>query len=65
MAQPRQPGQLLIKQTCKRILNEGYQVFDFLAENNSNKALQISNDLLHTGATGTNVADVQILIVSH
>ena len=30
------------------------EVYDFLAENNSNKALKISNDLLHTGATGTN-----------
>ena len=57
-------GAIVDQETCKRILNEGYQVYDFLAENNSNKALKISNDLLHTGATGTNVADVQILIVS-
>ena len=57
-------GAIVDQETCKRILNEGYQVYDFLAENNSNKALQISNDLLHTGATGTNVADVQILLVS-
>ena len=63
MAQPKQPG-LVDQETCKRILKEGYQVYDFLAENNSNKALKISNDLLHTGATGTNVADVQILLVS-
>ena len=57
-------GAIVDQETCKRILKEGYQVYDFLAENNSNKALKISNDLLHTGATGTNVADVQILIVS-
>ena len=57
-------GAIVDQETCNRILKEGHQVYDFLAENNSNKALKISNDLLHTGATGTNVADVQILIVS-
>ena len=57
-------GAIVDQQTCERILKEGYQVCDFLSENNSNRALKISNDLLHTGATGTNVADVQILIVS-
>jgi hydroxypyruvate reductase len=42
----------------------GCEVTDFLSENNSNEALRISDDLLQIGATGTNVADVQILIIS-
>ena len=52
------------QETCKRILKNGCEVADFLSENNSNAALRISDDLLHIGATGTNVADVQILIIS-
>ena len=34
-----------------------------LANNDSNKALTASGDLLVTGASGTNVADVQILLI--
>ncbi|WP_232831617.1 glycerate kinase type-2 family protein [Pseudogemmobacter bohemicus] len=34
-----------------------------LANNDSNKALAASDDLLITGASGTNVADVQILLI--
>lgn len=34
-----------------------------LANNDSNKALAASGDLLITGASGTNVADVQILLI--
>ena len=34
-----------------------------LANNDSNKALAASGDLLVTGASGTNVADVQILLI--
>jgi glycerate-2-kinase len=34
-----------------------------LANNDSYAALQASGDLLITGATGTNVADIQILII--
>jgi hydroxypyruvate reductase len=34
-----------------------------LANNDSNAALALSHDLLITGATGTNVADVQILLL--
>ena len=44
--------------------DKSYKTEDFLIDNNSNAALEISNDLVHTGATGTNVADVQILVVS-
>ncbi len=34
----------------------------YLARNDSNAALAASGDLLVTGATGTNVADLQVLI---
>lgn len=34
-----------------------------LANNDSNRALALADDLLVTGATGTNVADVQILLL--
>jgi hydroxypyruvate reductase len=34
-----------------------------LANNDSYAALQASGDLLITGATGTNVADIQILMI--
>lgn len=34
-----------------------------LANNDSNRALALAGDLLVTGATGTNVADVQILVL--
>lgn len=35
----------------------------YLANNDSYHALQMSEDLLMTGATGTNVADLQILLI--
>jgi len=57
-------GAIVDQETCTRILKTGCEVTDFLSENNSNAALRISDDLLHIGATGTNVADVQILIIS-
>ena len=57
-------GAIIDQETCERILKNGYKIDDFLIENNSNAALKISNDLVHTGATGTNVADIQILVVS-
>jgi len=57
-------GAIIDQATCERILQCGYEIEDFLTENNSNAALKLSNDLVHSGATGTNVADVQILIVS-
>jgi glycerate-2-kinase len=34
-----------------------------LVNNDSYAALQASDDLLITGATGTNVADIQILMI--
>ena len=57
-------GAIVDQDTCQRVLEKGCEVTDFLSENNSNEALRISDDLLQIGATGTNVADVQILIIS-
>jgi len=57
-------GAIVDQDTCQRVLEKGCKVTDFLSENNSNEALRISDDLLQIGATGTNVADVQILIIS-
>jgi len=50
--------------TCDRIRRAGGDPQALLAENDSNRALSLAGDLLVTGATGTNVADVQILLVT-
>lgn len=44
---------------CKMHIEPEY----YLANNDSYHALQLSEDLLMTGATGTNVADLQILLI--
>ncbi|AAV94851.1 MOFRL domain protein [Ruegeria pomeroyi DSS-3] len=49
--------------TLPRIRAAGAAPETFLARNDSNSALTLSGDLLVTGATGTNVADVQILLL--
>lgn len=49
--------------TVERIRGAGHDPMALLAENDSNRALALSGDLLVTGATGTNVADVQILML--
>ncbi len=48
--------------TLKRIREAGVSPVDMLANNDSYHALQAASDLLMTGATGTNVADLQVLI---
>jgi hydroxypyruvate reductase len=48
--------------TLARIGDAGLSVADMLANNDSYHALKPVGDLLMTGATGTNVADLQILI---
>ena len=47
--------------TCARIRARGGEPDALLAKNDSYHALQMAGDLLITGATGTNVADLQIL----
>lgn len=49
--------------TVARIRAAGGDAEALLANNDSNKALSLAGDLLVTGATGTNVADVQILLL--
>lgn len=48
--------------TLNRMRAAGISPEDMLANNDSYHALQASDDLLMTGATGTNVADLQVLI---
>lgn len=48
--------------TCARIRAGGLDPAALLADNDSHRALCVAGDLLQTGATGTNVADIQILL---
>ncbi len=56
-------GGLVDAGTWRRIGEAGQEAEALLANNASNKALAASGDLLETGATGTNVADVQVLLL--
>lgn len=56
-------GALVDKGTCGRCESAGVDVAKALSNNDSYTALQASGDLLITGGTGTNVADLQVLIV--
>ena len=49
--------------TRARIAAAGGDAEALLANNDSHAALKLAGDLLITGATGTNVADVQILVL--
>ena len=49
--------------TLQRMKNTGVNPAELLKNNDSYHALKSSNDLLMTGATGTNVADLQILLI--
>ncbi len=49
--------------TLDRMRSSGGDPDALLANNDSHAALRLSGDLLVTGATGTNVADVQILLL--
>lgn len=49
--------------TIQRLLAAGVNPIDKLDNNDSYTALKNSEDLLMTGATGTNVADLQILLI--
>ncbi|KPQ08241.1 MAG: hydroxypyruvate reductase TtuD [Rhodobacteraceae bacterium HLUCCA12] len=56
-------GGLVDGGTLERIAAAGGDVAALLANNDSNRALSLAGDLLITGGTGTNVADVQIVIL--
>ena len=49
--------------TLQRMKNAGVKPTELLENNDSYHALKSSNDLLIIGATGTNVADLQILLI--
>lgn len=49
--------------TLARITAAGGDWRALLAANDSNTALALAGDLLNTGATGTNVADVQVIVL--
>lgn len=55
-------GGLVDHGTLDRIAAAGGDIDALLANNDSHKALSLANDLLMTGGTGTNVADLGVLI---
>lgn len=56
-------GAIVDSDTWQRITDAGLDPVALLENNDSYAALQASGDLLITGATGTNVADIQILMI--
>jgi glycerate 2-kinase len=58
-------GGLVDSGTIQRILNAGFIPDNLLVDNDSYIALKTSGDLLMTGATGTNVADLQVLLLQN
>ncbi len=56
-------GGLVDPGTLRRIRRAGGEPARFLAENDAYHALEAAGDLFKTGATGTNVADLQILLL--
>ncbi len=55
-------GAIVNSGTLARIKAAGYDIQHILAENDSYTALKASGDLLITGGTGTNVADIQLFL---
>ncbi|WP_058278642.1 glycerate kinase type-2 family protein [Ruegeria atlantica] len=56
-------GAIVDAGTVCRIRNAGKDPVALLSNNDSNSALSLAGDLLQTGATGTNVADIQIMLL--
>ena len=56
-------GGMIDADSLQRMINVGINPQALLDNNDAYTALQSSNDLLITGATGTNVADLQILLL--
>ena len=56
-------GGMVDNGTLQRMKTAGTNPVELLENNDSYAALKSSNDLLMTGATGTNVADLQILLI--
>lgn len=49
--------------TKEKLLAEGIKIFDVLKNNDAYNALKITDGLIMTGATGTNVNDVAVLLI--
>jgi glycerate 2-kinase len=56
-------GGIVDNNTVKRMAQTGINPIQLLDNNDSYTALKTSGDLVNTGATGTNVADLQILLI--
>ncbi|MCK9395847.1 MAG: glycerate kinase [Methylobacter sp.] len=56
-------GGIVDPNTIKRMIQAGVSPSELLENNDSYAALKASGDLVITGATGTNVADLQILLI--
>mgnify|MGYP000441953576 CR=1 FL=1 len=56
-------GGMVDPQSLSRMRAAGKDPISLLADNNAYHALKVSDDLLMTGGTGTNVADLQLLIL--
>jgi hydroxypyruvate reductase len=56
-------GGIVDSNTTKRMAQAGVNPIELLENNDSYTALKASDDLVNTGATGTNVADLQILLI--
>jgi glycerate 2-kinase len=56
-------GGIVDNQTLERMRNASVNPTELLENNDSYHALKSADDLLMTGATGTNVADLQILLI--
>ncbi|ESS71980.1 glycerate 2-kinase Gck [Methyloglobulus morosus KoM1] len=56
-------GGMVDSGTIQRMQAAGINPAELLANNDSYRALKASHDLLMTGATGTNVADLQVLLI--
>lgn len=57
-------GGIVHAHTLQRIQDQGYDAQKLLDDNDSYQALSLADGLVITGATGTNVADLQVLLVT-
>ena len=57
-------GGLVDRSSLDRMRARGIDINDVLKSNDSFRALEASNDLLIIGGTGTNVADLQVLLIA-
>lgn len=56
-------GGMVDGSTLARIRSAGFNPEHLLADNDSYKALKVSNDLIVTGPTGTNVNDLMVVLI--